>query len=160
MPPPPKGEARSGAEHQRLALPLGELSNKVRLRGLFVSDYFWATGSLCLRQIREKTKQKTVLLLQDGFRWSEWRDSNSRPLEPHSSTLPKLSYTRMLSCSLTSAYLVYNTNPDLSRGNFKNFAFSLYAPENPCLVPNCPLTPNVRGCYNADRFSCNRRICL
>ena len=27
--------------------------------------------------------------------WSEWRESNSRPLEPHSSALPKLRYTRI-----------------------------------------------------------------
>ena len=29
--------------------------------------------------------------------WSEWRESNSRPLEPHSSALPKLRYTRISS---------------------------------------------------------------
>ncbi len=36
--------------------------------------------------------QKKVRL---GCVWSEWRESNSRPLEPHSSALPKLRYTRI-----------------------------------------------------------------
>ena len=44
---------------------------------------------------KQKIPSRTVVRL--GIIWSEWRESNSRPLEPHSSALPKLRYTRISS---------------------------------------------------------------
>ena len=47
-------------------------------------------------QTKIKTHLRKTLLKKVLLRcvWSEWRESNSRPLEPHSSALPKLRYTR------------------------------------------------------------------
>ena len=40
-------------------------------------------------------KNPTISNVKSLDLWSEWRESNSRPLEPHSSALPKLRYTRI-----------------------------------------------------------------
>ena len=42
-----------------------------------------------------KQKNPTISNVKSLDLWSEWRESNSRPLEPHSSALPKLRYTRI-----------------------------------------------------------------
>ena len=43
-----------------------------------------------------RTKQKSLILpVKSRTIWSEWRDSNSRPLEPHSSTLPSCATPRL-----------------------------------------------------------------
>ena len=42
-----------------------------------------------------KQKNPTISNVKSLDFWSEWRESNSRPLEPHSSALPKLRYTRI-----------------------------------------------------------------
>ena len=45
------------------------------------------------------SNKKATSLLADGF-WSEWRESNSRPLEPHSSALPNCATPgRLARCS-------------------------------------------------------------
>ena len=46
------------------------------------------------RNSRIKNQDRRFLLKSSVLFQSEWRESNSRPLEPHSSALPKLRYTR------------------------------------------------------------------
>ena len=60
---------------------------------------FIASQTLIFRKKKKKQSEpisyrKQVRII---FVWSEWRESNSRPLEPHSSALPKLRYTRISS---------------------------------------------------------------
>ena len=58
----------------------------------------WHCGQNCGQsQMRPAYKQKnpTISNVKSLDLWSEWRESNSRPLEPHSSALPKLRYTRI-----------------------------------------------------------------
>src|SRR5699024_7028085 len=60
---------------------------------------------------QKKDRQFSLTVL-----WSEWRESNSRPLEPHSSALPKLRYTRIkLRALRLTASSLYRTGPVLSR---------------------------------------------
>ena len=46
-------------------------------------------------EVIPQTKNPTISNMKSLDLWSEWRESNSRPLEPHSSALPKLRYTRI-----------------------------------------------------------------
>ena len=62
-----------------------------------------------------KQKNPTISNVKSLDLWSEWRESNSRPLEPHSSALPKLRYTRIsVSVLPLTAHLVYPTKAVLS----------------------------------------------
>ena len=61
---------------------------------------------------------KKVLILLGKSRpiWSEWRDSNSRPLEPHSSTLPSCATPRLK--TYLQAENIIPQRQDLSRVYF------------------------------------------
>ena len=65
--------------------------------------------------VRINKKSEPISYSEDKVRisifWSEWRESNSRPLEPHSSALPKLRYTR-ISLRACRSQLHYYTGCD------------------------------------------------
>ena len=72
-----------------------------------------AVGHLRLSYIyfrKNGSKRKTASLTTDGFcgttahLWSEWRESNSRPLEPHSSALPNCATPGHQGLAVTSRY--------------------------------------------------------
>ena len=44
VPPPPKGEARGGAEHHLLALPMGELSKRSETERVFCADFLFCNS--------------------------------------------------------------------------------------------------------------------
>ena len=60
--------------------------------------------------------KKAEYPLQDTLHWSEWRDSNSRPLEPHSSTLPSCATPRLK--TYLQAKNIIPQRQDLSRVYF------------------------------------------
>ena len=69
-----------------------------RKAGKYAANFAPYCGQNCgQNQMRSAHKQKnpTISNVKSLDLWSEWRESNSRPLEPHSSALPKLRYTRI-----------------------------------------------------------------
>ena len=54
------------------------------------------------QSIKKPFKQRAFQCLKGFLLWSEWRESNSRPLEPHSSTLPNCATPRLLNHSITA----------------------------------------------------------
>ena len=75
--------------------------------------------------------------------WSEWRDSNSRPLEPHSSALPKLRYTRICLSASCAGDVYYYTQITAFCQHFCQRFFTKY-----------PVFPGARNIHFASQKSC------
>ena len=111
-----KQRAGAGAALRFLQAPAApqKPAKRKRVRGKnFCRATARRNGSPLKRVARHAKKRPPVFT--DGL-WSEWRESNSRPLEPHSSALPKLRYTRIsLRALRLTASSLYRTGPVLSR---------------------------------------------
>ena len=70
-----------------------------------------------------KQKNPTISNVKSLDLWSEWRESNSRPLEPHSSALPKLRYTRTSDRACRSRLNQYTRRMVFCQALFSNFFF-------------------------------------
>ena len=86
---------------------------------------------------------KKVLILLGKSRpiWSEWRDSNSRPLEPHSSTLPSCATPRLK--THLQAKNIIPQRQDLSRVYFGLTAWRRERATRP-RIPAWPARPSAR----------------
>ena len=62
-----------------------------QIKSLALLSKLWSKPN----EVSPQTKKPTISNVKSLVLWSEWRESNSRPLEPHSSALPKLRYTRI-----------------------------------------------------------------
>ena len=83
----------------------GEACTLVAADGKFVlSKYRFLKDVIKNRQIR---KDLAVILSRQPYSfWSEWRESNSRPLEPHSSALPNCATPGRTGLSQISLYII------------------------------------------------------
>ena len=76
------------------------------------------------RFLLKKTKSYDLV-----FFWSEWRESNSRPLEPHSSALPNWATPGYRKYNNTLCFIIQVFF--LKKQNFINFsAAAIYLPRN------------------------------
>ena len=76
------------------------------------SDFGKRSGLFSIKNVHRR-----IIKSYDGHSaWSEWRDSNSRPLEPHSSTLPSCATPRLK--TYLQAQIIIPQRQDLSRGYF------------------------------------------
>ena len=69
------------------------------------------------------SNKKATSLSADGF-WSEWRESNSRPLEPHSSALPNCATPGCLLVVHQRRCLLYREVIEMSTENLWFFVFN------------------------------------
>ena len=86
IPPPfhPKSGKRSGGRYRSRDQGV-DFCERARLR---TAAAVRKTAQLCQKMKKAPTKRSVLFADAGPAFWSEWRESNSRPLEPHSSALP------------------------------------------------------------------------
>ena len=83
-------------------------------KGFEPSPSVWKTDMLavehqsCILPVFPGCQKVELWSLYLQFDWSEWRDSNSRPRDPKSRALAKLSYTRMVRLTSLNGLLRFN----------------------------------------------------
>ena len=58
------------------------------------------------KQQKSRIREDSAFAVSDSHLWSEWRESNSRPLEPHSSALPNCATPGRTGLSRISLYII------------------------------------------------------
>ena len=105
-----------------------------------------------------KQKNPTISNVKSLDFWSEWRESNSRPLEPHSSALPKLRYTRTSDRACRSQLNQYTRRMVFCQALFSNFffidksitKFNKFSPDFLCILAQHKQA--VKFCFLAASF--------